>query len=70
MNDTSDNKKVKLKIGVLGDIGVGKSTLINHFLKDLTVQLSRDKFLYLKILYLKESKRIYKIQNSSLIFTN
>jgi GTPase SAR1 family protein len=49
MNDISDNKKIKIKIGVIGDQGVGKSFLINLFLssnKDSSVETSMS-FFYL-----------------------
>ncbi len=43
MNDISNHKKISIKIGVLGDQGVGKSFLINLFLssvKDNSVETS------------------------------
>jgi GTPase SAR1 family protein len=35
MNEFSDHQKIKIKIGLLGDQGVGKSTFINNFISSI-----------------------------------
>ncbi len=49
MNDTSEHKKIKIKIGVMGDVGVGKSTLINLFFNSASEAVQQSKLKLIRL---------------------